>query len=186
MATKSQERMKINLNLYEYFRSRPIWCLIAGVLVILSGFLLSDLPTMIQSQSWPSTTGTVISRRYVGQQFEEYDGDLYRKVDGYIHYQYAVNDESYTSTAVNSIDTLYYPSSTIDQYPKGKEVEVYFNPQRPSQAVLEPGMVIDPKAFGFISSLLSYQLQPFTYNLQFTIPYSPITLSHSRSHPYTL
>jgi len=120
----------------------------------LIGLLLSDIPRMILSQEWPATEGKITSLRLVGQKFEEYDGDYYVNIDGYVHYQYSVNGIALTSSAVNSNSSPFYPSSIVSKYTVGKDVIVYYNPKNPAEAMLEPGIVYNFKAFGLVSSLM--------------------------------
>lgn len=111
---------------------------------------------MIASQGWPSTDGTILYQRLVGQKFKEYDGDFYTNTEVYIRYQYSVDGVPYTSLSINSIDTPFnrYPSSYSSRYPVGKDVIVYYNPKNPSEAVLEPGFVSVFKAFDVFSYLI--------------------------------
>jgi len=145
--------VKKDLIVIDFFRVRPLLSLLTGG-VFFFGILLSDIPTMIVSPGWPTTTGSIISRRYVGQKYKEYDGDYYTNIDGYIRYQYSVDDEQYTSNGVNSVDTPFYPHDIVVHYPEGKDVIVYYNPNDPSEAVLEPGIVLSLKAFDIDSEIL--------------------------------
>lgn len=149
--------MKKIWDVFELFREQPRLSLITGGIFIFLAFLISDIPRMIVSQGWPSTEGTIVSRRLVGQKFKEYDGDFYTNVDGYLRYEYTVNDILYSSTSVNSIDSPFYPYDIAIRYTVGESVIVYYNPNNPSEAVLEPGFVNIFKAFnGF--SFLSFVL----------------------------
>ena len=103
--------MQKKLNVFEFIRGKPILSLITGAGILVVGILFSDIPTMIHSQRWPATDGTIISRRFVGQKFEEYDGDYYTNIDAYIRYEYSVNGTSYSSSSINSIDSPIYPYS---------------------------------------------------------------------------
>ena len=147
--------MKKDLRIFEFIRGKPFLSLIIGGVILVLGILLSDIPTMIVSPEWPTTEGIVISQRLVGQKFKEYDGDYYENIDGYIRYQYSVNGISYSSLAVNSIDSPFYPEIIARRYPKGKNVNVYYNPKKPSEAVLEPGIVLTFKAFNVDSLFIS-------------------------------
>lgn len=132
---------------------KPTIILIFGVVVIIIGFLLSDIPKMIVSQGWPTTGGTILSNRLRGTQFKEYNGDFYTIIVVYIRYEYSVDGISYESLSINSIDTPFYPSSYANRYPVGKNIIVYYNPKNPAEAVLEPGFVDILKAFGGYSDL---------------------------------
>ena len=147
--------MPNELDLFQTVREKPLLTLIAGGVVIVLGLLLSDVPTMVVSQGWPSTDGKIITNRLVGTSFEEYDGDYYTETQVYIRYQYAVDGISYTSARLNSIDphfSLYSPGFS-DRYPLDKDVLVYYLPLNPAVAVLEPGFVFDLGAFDIYSSL---------------------------------
>jgi hypothetical protein len=133
--------MQKGLDTLGFIFDRPKLSLVFGVLLVVMGVLLSDVPRMIISQGWPSTTGTITSHRFLGQKFEEYDGDFYTKVDVYIHYQYSVNGVKYISQTINAINSLFYPADYADRYPVDSEVIVYYNPRNPYDAVLEPGFV---------------------------------------------
>ena len=129
---------------------KPIIILIFGVVVIIIGVLLSDIPKMIVSQGWPTTGGTILSNRFSGATFY---GDFYMSSVVYIRYEYSVDGISYESLSINSIDTPFYPSSYANRYPVGKNINAYYNPNNPAEAVLEPGFVDVFKAFGGFSGL---------------------------------
>lgn len=125
-----------------------------GVALLAVSIMLSDIPTMISSFSWPSVFGEITSRRLVSQRFKEYDGDYYTKTEGYLKYSYMVEGRDYSGFAVNALEEISCPESTARKYPQGREVEVYYNPRNPSQAVLEPGFVISGKAFSLLPWLI--------------------------------
>jgi hypothetical protein len=57
-----------------------------------------------------------------------------------------VSDVIYSSTAVNAIDSPFYPQEIGEQYPEGRNVIVYYHPKHPGEAVLEPGIVLSINA----------------------------------------
>jgi hypothetical protein len=148
--------MQKKFDIFEFIRSKPLLSLIIGSAIFLIGILFSDIPTMVVSQGWPATEGTIISHKFQGQKFKEYGGGFYTKIDVFIHYEYSIEGISYTSKAINSIDIPFYlyPESYADRYPIGKDVIVYYNPKNPSEALLEPGFVDVHKAFDVFSFLL--------------------------------
>ncbi|MCP4140204.1 MAG: DUF3592 domain-containing protein [Chloroflexi bacterium] len=147
--------MKKKLNVFKLIQSKPFLHLITGSVIFLLGILISDIPTMVLSQGWPTTEGKIISHKFQGQKFKEYGGGFYTKIDVFIHYEYSIEEISYTSKAINSIDIPFYlyPESYADRYPIGKDVIVYYNPKDPAEALLEPGFVDVHKAFDVFSYL---------------------------------
>ena len=146
--------MQRKLNIFEFFYNKPVLILITSAVIFVIGFLFSDIPTMIVSQGWPATDGTITSNRIVGQKIKQFDGSYYTDFEVYIRYQYSVNGFSYSSTSVNSIDSPSYPANIADRYPYGRDVIVYYNPRDPSKAVLEPGFINIFKAFDVFSYLI--------------------------------
>jgi len=138
-------------NACEFIRRKPLLSLMIGGVLFVIGLLISDVPTMIVSPSWPRTPGTIISNRIVGQKFKQYNDTYYTNFDVYIRYQYAVQGISYSSPSVNAIDSPFYPAEIASRYPVGKVVTVYYNPKNPAAAVLEPGFVDVLQAFDIFS-----------------------------------
>ena len=136
--------------------SKPRLCLTLGVVMVIIGILISDIPKMFFSLGWPTTKGTIIHHTRTGVRFEEYDGDFYTKMEVYITYQYTVGGISYKSLTIDSINKPFqlYPTSYADRYPEGEDVIVYYNPKHPSEAVLEPGFVNVSKAFDIYCYIL--------------------------------
>lgn len=92
------------------------------------------------SRKWPSTKGTIISRRLnVGTQTEgnpTYHADIRYEyhVDGRRHESGKISYKAYGSTnPKGAVDTL-------EQHKTGAEVTVYYNPRNPKVAVLYPGI----------------------------------------------
>lgn len=131
----------------EFVRRRPVASLTLGAAMLVIGIMISDLPRMMVSPEWPTTDGLVVSRRLMAHRIKEYDGDFYTEINTFVRYEYAVDGVHYTSMSINAIDTNYYPYSIGKQYTAGKDVVVDYNPNDPSESVLEPGIVGIFKAF---------------------------------------
>ena len=90
-----------------------------------------------EAKDWPTTTGTVITS-YVDSYVD--DGDLMYEAE--VVYNYTVGRTEYSSSRVIFFD---YSSSSpnhattiCEKYPPGAIVPVYYNPNNPASAVLEP------------------------------------------------
>jgi len=142
-------------NFFEKIHDKPFSSLFVGGAVFVLGILLSDIPTGIASQGWPTTEGNIISSRLEEHMFKEYEGDYYKDTVAYIRYQYSVNGISYSSSAVNSTNAPFYPARIGSRYPVGKDVTVHYNPRNPSKAVLETGIVLNEEAFDVISGYIT-------------------------------
>ena len=145
--------MSAGLDLFQTWKERPLMRIMAGLILLLMGFLLSKIPAMITSLSWPSTEGVIISRRILAKRIKEYDEDYYTIINGFIRYEYQVDGITFSSLTVNVIDTHSYPYETALRYPEGKEVQVFYDPQDPARAVLEPGWVFSRQVVEFFPTI---------------------------------
>lgn len=89
------------------------------------------------SHSWPSVDGEVVdarveSRRIPGSTREEYDH--------YFEYIFSVDGKKYSSGRLNFFSVSGDPSEGVEKYEMGQKVQVYYDPNDPSRAVLEPGL----------------------------------------------
>lgn len=148
--------MPKELNVIHHFLSKPLMRLLTGVVILILGLFLSDIPTMIISQEWPTVEGFIISSKLVGTSIKEYDNDYYTETKAFIRYQYSVNGILYSSSRVNSIDSPFslYPASFARRYPVGQDVSVHYNPRDPSKALLEPGFVFSFKAVNILDFIV--------------------------------
>jgi hypothetical protein len=89
------------------------------------------------AQMWPSTNGQIVKSRV------EVSGGDHTSVSPRIEYTYEVNGVAYQSgnikagapvVIVNPSQSAY---DTVDRYPVGAAVTVYYNPANPAQSALE-------------------------------------------------
>ena len=90
------------------------------------------------AQSWPHTSGTVVRSRVEtrrsGNSTSHYP---------VVVYQYEVGGETYQSKTIKagdqfmSVRIMGQADETVDRYPAGKRVTVYYNPANPKEAALE-------------------------------------------------
>jgi hypothetical protein len=89
------------------------------------------------SQTWLETLGTVIKSRV------EVSGGEVTSVSPRVIYEYEVSGVMYQGDQIRagdkfwSVGTSQEAYRTIDQYPEGQVVIVYYNPDNPAEATLE-------------------------------------------------
>jgi hypothetical protein len=113
------------------------WLLLLPVAVIVAGGLLIRMSVTIgrrakaslQSSSVP---GTIV----VSEMVEDKAGEI-SSTQPLITYSYVVNAQALRSSRVGFVPSK--SSKVVAKYPRGNPVEVFFDPQEPSSAVLERG-----------------------------------------------
>jgi hypothetical protein len=89
------------------------------------------------SLGWHSVRGQVLKSRV------EVSGGEYTSVTPYVLYEYQVNGQLYQGTQIRAGDKFMRSGSsrdayaTVDRYPAGAQVTVYYDPANPSEAALE-------------------------------------------------
>jgi hypothetical protein len=86
------------------------------------------------SVTWPLVDGKIITSQVQSHRGE--DGTTY---SADIEYSYTVNEKQFKSDVI-VIGGHDYGSSAVERYPLGESVTVAYNPVKPHQAVLEPGV----------------------------------------------
>lgn len=89
------------------------------------------------AQTWRTTTGRVLKSRV------EVSGGETTSVTARVLYAYDVNGRAYQSDQIRAGDKFMRVTSsgdayqTIDRYPEGAIVQIYYNPANPQEAALE-------------------------------------------------
>ena len=91
------------------------------------------------SQDWPSVAGAIVSSEVVTKRGD--DGTMYAAD---VVYAYNVDNRDYKCSTVAfggdySSSSSSHAYDVTNTYPVGSEVRVFYDPQHPSTAVLEPG-----------------------------------------------
>lgn len=103
-----------------------------------------------QSQDWPSTQGIIVQSRLISTDVPR-GGRKNYNLDGSIRLvsvdipdivvEYRVNGEVFQSNRISMGQQFPAPqrvtSEFMEKYPLGKEVAVFFNPEKPGMAVME-------------------------------------------------
>jgi hypothetical protein len=116
---------------------------LAGVGLIAVVFGILQLRTAKASAGWPAVKGKIVLAGVETSSSTDEDGSTSRRYSPRVEYAYTVSGRKYTShqAAVGSRRTYGSRSAAEAKlaYRSGQQVDVYYNPQKPSQAVLEPG-----------------------------------------------
>ncbi|MCI0394413.1 MAG: DUF3592 domain-containing protein [Chloroflexi bacterium] len=89
------------------------------------------------SQSWLSTTGVIVKSRV------EVSGGDHASVSPHVVYEYSVGGQTYQGKQIRAGDSYFNITNsrqaydTVDRYPAGNQVIVYYNPANPAEAALE-------------------------------------------------
>jgi hypothetical protein len=120
---------------------------IVALIILIIGFVVFSLAMIsifksVLSKSWTTTIGKVIKSEI----YTSRDNDANAMYRPDIAFEYIVNGEKYMS------DRLYYgvkimssgnwinSRKLLEKYPVDKEIIVYYDPDRPIDSVIEPGI----------------------------------------------
>jgi hypothetical protein len=128
-------------------------CLIGGLLMLVGGlFVVTILITVwngIRTRSWPASFGRIVSMPPGADGSEELSQEAGKTVtqeSAEFSYEYEVDGRSFTAKAIqyrgNAQSTI---TDRIEQelcsaYHIGNRVDVYYNPVKPEEAALKPGI----------------------------------------------
>jgi uncharacterized protein DUF3592 len=126
------------------FRALPLACWIGGALLLYFG--LRNLLWARESTSWPTAKGTIVSSDV--HEDREWDNNTGRERKSYgaqVHYTYVVDGKTIEGTRVAfgdyASENSEHAQGIVDRYPRGKDVTVYYQPEDPSEGLLEPGLL---------------------------------------------
>ena len=113
---------------------------IAGVIALLSG--LVTLASSLRSRRWPHVAGVVTRSTAVSVRRKQNRSPMWAPE---VHYQYTVNNTKMTGTLIRfGMEGLQagreFAATYIELYPVGKAVQVFYDPNRAENSVLEPGV----------------------------------------------
>ncbi len=110
--------------------------LLIGIALSISGYCV--IVSAIASSSWPKVQGQIIA-----SDIKRRHSDRGRVIHtAKVFYKYSVNATKYSSNKI-SFGEYNHAGRIVNLYRKGKTVWVYYNPEKPQIAVLEPGISWD-------------------------------------------
>jgi hypothetical protein len=111
-----------------------------GIGIALSNY--SAYKTSVESENWPIADGMIIKSEIEREALDTKENNETTtevKLFPKIVYKYQVNGKKYEYTKVFFSPSPGPANQIVSRYPKGKIVQVYYNPGKPNQAVLVPG-----------------------------------------------
>ncbi len=109
------------------------------------------------STSWPTAPATIVYSEIKSSDSRS-DGKITQMYSADIRYQYTVNGKRYVSARISFGDHSSSSSTgmkkLVNKYPKGSQATAYYDPDKPGNALLEPGPVLIsyiPFVFGALS-----------------------------------
>lgn len=125
----------------------PLLFVAVGVGMLVVGVI--GLRRAAASTDWPTTQGVIVSSEVERVRRNDPERGFTWTYHARISYGYSVGGEPYTGDRVGVGDygsnTNHHARSVVRQYPVGSHVTVYYDPDRPQIALLEPG--VRPMAF---------------------------------------
>jgi hypothetical protein len=104
--------------------------LLGGAIVLMWFFMRKQAQASLQ---WPATPGTIVDSRLITKMDSEGD----ESIEASITYAYTVGGSALQGSRIKIGASS--ARSMVQQYPTGADVQVYYDPAKPSSAVLEPG-----------------------------------------------
>ncbi|HJS20088.1 MAG TPA: DUF3592 domain-containing protein [Anaerolineales bacterium] len=134
---------------------------------IFLGIIFYTRRKVAQAASWPSTLGNVTLSMIQMRSSSEGGSTAYPVV----HYAYQVMGQPYEGNKVMPGMEVGGSGArkVVDRYPAGSQVMVYYNPEKPSEALLERGMPGFIKWFWIILVILDIFLCGLGAFLTFTL-----------------
>ena len=102
-------------------------------------FSLPPLKYSLESKNWPKTSGTITH-----SEVDSWTKDGKSQYDARINYSYTVEGKKYNSSKLNTSGSYTGSNITkakelVNEFPVGKTVDVYYDPELPDSASLKPG-----------------------------------------------
>jgi Protein of unknown function (DUF3592) len=109
---------------------------------LLVRFALKMTAKAQQTRLWPSTEGEIAHSATLYESSRSPSGGVSATYKADIAYRYQVNGKDFSSSTITLLDmssTASRAQSIVGRYPDKSKVQVFYNPDDPSDAVLEPG-----------------------------------------------
>ena len=116
----------------------PIVIVVFGAGVAIWGVILRGRGE--ETLQWPTVRGKVYASRVVEERSRDADNETMYRPE--IRYEYVVDGKEFAAKRLGLEDTpaswRSYADGIVARFPIGREVEIFYNPDDPSEALLEP------------------------------------------------
>jgi len=122
----------------------PFTLIYAALIVGFAYFLLFSIPTSIRTKYWPKAIGEIVSSSLHESRRRTKNKSYVNQYTADIEYVYSVQGNEYNSKKIKWSDHASTSESVhqdiLDQYPVGQQVDVFYNPEKPSVGLLVPSV----------------------------------------------
>ncbi|MCP1291917.1 MULTISPECIES: DUF3592 domain-containing protein [Chromobacterium] len=123
---------------------KVIALLVIAIGVAVSAYLWQQSAKAQQAAGWPSVAGKIVSSEVDWRHARGGDSSDRREYRAIVRYEYRVADGVHRAERLRFPNPGYGSSDEqareiVQRYPAGKTVPVFYNPQNPEEACLEPG-----------------------------------------------
>jgi hypothetical protein len=111
--------------------------ILSGTILVFDGYLGWSAYRQIRAQNYPTTAGAVTHSEVEGH------GGRHSNYSPNVLYKYAVAGKTYSSNRYRFGDVYAVEGKAhqiVGEHPVGKQVRVYYNPDDPADALLQPGV----------------------------------------------
>ena len=112
------------------------------VLTVINIVLIRSARKASASNRWPSTNGRILMSDVSSHRSLNSSGTHTTIYEPKIQYEYTADGQRYQSdqlsySMVGGTSVESWAENIVDKYPQGSSVQVYYNPSKPSEAVIE-------------------------------------------------
>jgi uncharacterized protein DUF3592 len=105
-------------------------------------FTFVSAPKALNTNDWPYVQGKVTQSELIERKRSTKNSDIVTVYSAKIQYQYTVGDNTYAGVQIKWADRNQNKIKTLieKEFPTGGSATVFYNPQKPAEAVLQQGL----------------------------------------------
>ncbi|HSR02462.1 MAG TPA: DUF3592 domain-containing protein [Methylophilaceae bacterium] len=105
-------------------------------------FTFASAPKALNSNGWPYVQGKITQSELIERKRSNKNSDIISVYSAKIEYQYEIDDNNYTGAEIKWADGNSDKILALikKEHPAGSSVTVYYNPQKPNEAILQKGL----------------------------------------------